>query len=413
MTEQLAHAVLGASSMYRWSACPGSVRVSKGIRSASSVYAQEGTAAHALGTVYLADWKMHGNRARPMAEYVGRILNSGDFPGADSIVPIEEDMLEAVKVYTDHIAALLASVQPGEMHVVDYKHGAGIPVEVTDNPQLRYYGLGALVTVPVSDGKQLLLEHRFDLSSVYPGCFGTADAVVVGAGHPSKITLHIVQPRCNHADGPIRQETLDAVDLLDFRADLVNFAKATENENAVLLAGDHCRFCPGAAVCPELHKKATEVAKLEFSAALPYDPATLRTALDSRDILKAWLKALDEFAYREAEAGRCPPDYKLVAKRATRKWKNEAAAIEFLQDAGFTPSQIYERSLKSPPQIETLFPKKAIPETLPTLYESISSGHTLVHVSDKRPAVKPNAAEEFQPVPNQSKSNVPTHALFD
>ncbi|MES2348461.1 MAG: DUF2800 domain-containing protein [Pseudomonadota bacterium] len=364
-----AHSKLGASSMYRWSACPASVRQSVGIESVSSAYAQEGTEAH--------EWA---------AKVLQKVCTLDAIPDAD--------MAEAVKVYVDAVMAKyinggtlliehrfdLSAVYPGcfgtadavvydpvtrVLHVFDYKHGAGIPVEVEDNPQLKYYALGALVTT--------------DFRVAY-------------------VRMTIVQPRCNHPEGPIRSYQIPAVDLLDFRADLVQFSKATEDVNAKHVSGDHCRFCPGAGLCPELHAQANEVAKLEFSPTLPYDPVVLRRALDSREVVKAWLKALDEFAYREAEAGRCPPGYKLVAKRATRKWKDDAATVDWLQDAGFTASQIYERTLKSPPQIEALFPKKSIPEALPGLYESVSSGHTLAPESDKRPAAKSNAADDFSPV---------------
>lgn len=364
-----AHSQIGASSMYRWSACPGSVRLSKGIESKSSKYAEEGTEAHEIAANCLLKQNM---------------------------VEIEPEMQEAIEVYIEFVRSLSANCKPGEMHVVDLKYGAGILVEVVDegeiNPQLQYYGLGAYLTVPVADKPRLLVEHKFDLSSIHPGCFGTADAVVVGAGPATKVHLHIVQPRCNHPDGPIRSHTIDAIDLLDFSVDLKDYAKATEDPNAKLVAGDHCRFCPASGVCPELARRVTAVAKLEFGPALSYDPQQLKLALDSRDIVKAWLKAVDEFAYAEAEAGRCPPGYKLVAKRATRKWRSEGEVIEALQAKGVKPDVMFEpRSLKSPAQLEKVIDKKVVAE----FTVSESSGHTLAPESDKRPAVKPSAKEEF------------------
>lgn len=366
-----AHSKIGASSMYRWSACPASVRFTKDMPNTSSKYAEEGTMAHA----FAAEW-----------------LESGKEPTFPS-----EDMLDAVKVYIDWVAE-------------NY------------HPEL---------------GDVLLIEHRFDLSVVYPGCFGTADCVIWqprnkclisgdykhGAGMPvdvignpqpdfyalgalmtcgfpaTTIVKAIIQPRCYHADGPIRTETMDALDLLDFRADLIKFAKETENENAVFVAGDHCHFCPGAGVCPRLQQTALEAAQIEFSPAVAYDPDRLKIALDSRDAVKAWLKAVDEFAYAEAEAGRTPPGYKLVAKRASRQWRSEADVAKYLQDSGFTASQIYERKLKSPAQVEKLYPKKKdVPDSLGALIESVSSGHTLVPESDKRAPTKSNAADDFLPV---------------
>lgn len=375
-----AHSTLGASSMYRWSACPGSVRLSAGMPNTSSAYAQEGTDAHEKAADLLKGVPLPGcdPEMREAIDVYVNAVKDHCVPGATLLVEHRFDLSAVFPGCFGTCDAVVYNPHNRVLYVFDYKHGAGIPVEVKANPQLRYYALGALVTLP--DFK------------------------------PRKAVMVIVQPRCNHPDGPIREDEIDALDLLDFRADLVAYAKETERADAPLNPGDHCRFCPGAAVCPALHAKAQTVAKLEFSPATAYDPAALRTALDSREVVKAWLKALDEFAYHEAEAGRCPPGYKLVAKRATRKHKNEADSVEYLQDAGFAPSQIYERSLKSPAQIEALFPEKGVPEGLAVLFESVSSGHTLVPNSDKRPAVKPNAADEFTAVP---KSNATPLALFN
>lgn len=347
--------------MYRWSACPGSVRLSAGIESKSSAYAEEGTEAH---------------------ELAAHMLTGGALPYCD-----DPEMVENVAVYVDYVRDLvvpgatllvehkfdLSSIYPGcfgtadavvfnphlsTLHVVDLKYGAGIAVEAEDNPQLDYYALGALVTT------------KFN---------------------PKRVVKTIVQPRCAHPAGPVRSVEMDAIDLLDFSVDLKDYAKATEDPNAPRNPGDWCRFCPAAAICPDLAKRATEVARIEFSHALSYDPQTLKLALDSRDILKAWLKNLDEFAYAEAEAGRCPPGYKLVAKRATRKWRNEGDVIEHLQNQGVRPEVMYERSLKSPAQLEKIIDKKVLAEFV----VAESSGHTLAPESDKRPAVRPSAKDEF------------------
>ena len=44
----MAHAKLGPSAAERWFNCPGSIRASEGMPNNSSVFAAEGTAAHAL-----------------------------------------------------------------------------------------------------------------------------------------------------------------------------------------------------------------------------------------------------------------------------------------------------------------------------------------------------------------------------
>lgn len=393
-----AHSTVGASSMYRWSACPGSVKLSEGVESKSSVYADEGSDAHALGAYCLTE----GDRAD---QWAGLPVN---FEGR-KFTPTNE-MAEAVQVYLDTVNGYVASdkkavlkveqrfdlseVYPGcfgtsdatiwlpktqTLVVIDYKHGAGIPVPVVKgdvvNPQLQYYGLGAL------------------LASNYPA---------------KRVRLVIVQPRCG--DGLPSEYEMDAVDLIDFRADLKRFAEATSKPDAPLVPGDHCRFCPAAAMCPALVQKAQDMARLEFAPSLSYDPEQLRLALDSREPLKAWLKALDEFAYREAEQGRPPPGYKLVAKRASRKWRDPGEVVDALQEQGVKPEVFNEApSLKSPTQLEKLIDKKV----LAPFIVSESSGHVLAPESDKRPAVKLDAKSEFGILTDIRPQTEKTASIFD
>lgn len=405
-----AHSTVGASSMYRWSACPGSVRLSEGIVSKSSVYADEGSDAHALGAYCLTEGEM-------ACQWAGIPMN---FDGR-KFTPTNE-MAEAVQVYLDTVRAFVASdkkavlkveqrfdlseVYPGcfgtsdatiwlpktqTLVVIDYKHGAGIPVPVVKgdvvNPQLQYYGLGAL------------------LASNYPA---------------KRVRLVIVQPRCG--DGLPSEYEMDAVDLIDFRADLKRFAEATSKPDAPLVPGDHCRFCPAAAMCPALVQKAQDMARLEFGLGVPYEPAKLKLALDSIPALEAQIKALREFAYSEAEAGRLPPEvgYKLVAKRATTKIRDQGEAIEFLQKEGFTDEEIFEpRTLKGITELEKLeglkpkTVKKVKQRPLAPYLISQSSGHVLAPESDKRPAVKLDAKSEFGIITDDRPQPDKAVSIFD
>ena len=360
-----AHSKIGASSMSRWIKCPGSVRLSKDIPNVSSPYAEEGTLAHE---------------------------KAADILTGKSVKFESEDMEEAVQTYVDYVLTVshlqkfwiehrfdLSNLHPGlfgtadavvynekrkTLYVIDYKHGMGIPVEVENNPQLMYYALGALMS--------------FNLPC-------------------ETVEIVVVQPRCFHPDGPIRKQAISAFKLLDFAADLITYAKATEDENAPIVSGDHCKFCPAAGVCPELHKKSITAAKEEFMPALSYDPKKLSETLALIPMIKDWCNSVHEFAYNEANAGRIPPGWKLVEKRATRKWKNEEEIPSVLiKDFCLSDHQIFKRSLNSVAQIEKLLPKGE-KEKLSPFYASESSGTTLVSDSDKRPA-RSQAQLDFTPV---------------
>jgi hypothetical protein len=381
-----AHSSIGASSMYRWSACPGSVRLSRGIKAPTSKYAAEGTCAHDLAEACL---RSH----IPPQHYRGntRMADNQTFVVDDEMVEAVQMYLDAIKaecgpfdeLFVEHKFALtevhpdlfgtsdavIWKPEPRELVTFDFKYGAGVPVDVVDNKQLKYYSLGALVTLKLP-------------------------AVTVKQG--------IVQPRCPHPDGPVRFHTFDAIDLLDFKVDLQQFAQATEDPDAPLAAGEWCRFCPAAATCPMKFAQAQAVAAMAFEEVMAYDPKKLAYAIKLAEQLKPWIEQVHSFAYQEAEAGRVPPGYKLVDKVARRQYRDEAAAEAALKTAGLGETQMYPLpKLRSPAQIEDVLKGlKMSPAERAAILEPItekkSSGHALVPDSDKRVAVsRQSAADAF------------------
>lgn len=365
-----AHSKIGASSMYRWASCPGSVKLSEGIESVSSAYAAEGTIAHDIASQIL----LGANPSVPV-----------DFDGMDAVgvyvTWAKEVSKDADKVLVEHKFDL-SSLYPGmfgtgdlvvlkgtRLIIADYKHGQGIPVEVLEdgkpNMQLLYYALGAMI------------DTGFKVEQV---------------------ELVVVQPRCYHPDGPVRSHVFDALELLDFAADLVEAAKRTEDPNAPLKSGDHCRFCPAAPKCPELRKKALEVAQREFAPTFSYDPVQLADTLNQLPALEAFIKSVREFAYREAEHGRCPPGWKLVQKRATRRWKDsEDTTLAKLKSLITETETLFERKLKSPAQVEKMI-GKAGKKHIEELVVAESSGYNLAPETDSRPSIANDAAAVFKTI---------------
>ena len=100
-------------------------------------------------------------------------------------------------------------------------------------------------------------------------------------------------------------------------------------------------------------------------------------------------------AHQEALAGRSPTGWKLVAKRAMRKWKSEdevAASLSLTFD--LEDDQIFDKKLRSPAQVEKLLPKDKRAD-MDAFVTKESSGLVLVAESDPRQPAKPDAAEEF------------------
>ncbi|MGN7613066.1 DUF2800 domain-containing protein [Magnetococcales bacterium HHB-1] len=384
------HSKLGASSASRWMACPGSVRLSKGMPNESSKYALEGTAAHTLAERCL-------KKNSPAEQFLGQEIKAGGIA-----FTVDDEMVEAVQVYLDiinddrqpgDVVAIeqrfnIANFHPeffgtndcsiyrpstGELKVYDFKYGQGIAVEARQNPQLLYYGLGAAVAK--KDRKLTSVE------------------------------LIVVQPRCRHSEGPVRRWTTDALALLEWSSELVTAAKATEKEDAHLKAGSHCKFCRAAPKCPQLRQHALETAQADFNEAgepVPVepkeiDPVDLSKMLQELPIIESWIKRVREYAYHEAEAGRVPQGFKLVSKRANRNWRNLRKTEGFFREQGLSDEEIFQpQKLKTPPQIERLLKKRKEPKIdFSSLIIRKSSGTTLVAESDPRKPVKSSAEQDF------------------
>jgi hypothetical protein len=389
--------------MHRWSACPGSINLIERLRSQglvsdrTSSYAIEGSAAHELAEKCL-------RQGLDADAFIGQYLNTE----SDTPIEVTEDMATAVQTYLDFARSLAANTQPGDcrhfieqtfdlslfykglfgtsdytclhrpsatLFVCDYKHGQGLAVEALDNPQLRYYGLGALIKL-----KEMNLPPPF----------------------PEWISLNIVQPRAPHRAGPIRNETLSVMSLLAWAEKLIDAAKATEPADAPLHEGEHCRFCPAAPRCPRLQDVAMKSAQLTFrpieggppvmTGPVPVKDLSheqLRRALMASEVLEPWLKELHAHAQEQLERGNVIEGWKLVQKRAMRRWRETPADTAFaLQLLGLKDTDIFEEpELRSPAQIEKHLPRKRHPELVPLVIKE-SSGVVLAADTDPRPAVQ-------------------------
>lgn len=365
-------------------ACPGSIRLSREVPvPPSTSFAREGTAAHALAERALT------SEAEP-STFIGVELDGW---------LVTEEMAEHVTVYTDvcrdallrsnaywieHRFNLAAFNPPGPMYgtadfvayfaeskhlqVVDLKYGAGVVVEVIGNAQLRYYALGAALSVGVP---------------------------------VESVEIVVVQPRAHHSEGVVRSELIFMDELLAFAGELMDAARATMQPDAALNPGSHCRFCPASGVCPAQLKRAQEVARTEFSVMpeeLPPAPSTLppqvfAEMLGKLHILDDWISAMRAHAMGQLERGQDVPGFKLVAKRPSRYWIAEDATAAWLRAKSYDDDEMMATpKLKSVAQIEKLVGKKLLPEDL---YEKRSSGANMVPSSDPRPALVLSPGDDF------------------
>lgn len=381
MSEKM-HSNIGASSSHRWTNCPGSVALIATCPPAKeSSYAKEGTAAHELAQVCLL-------KGKPARHYLGQPMGGG--------LVISEDMADAVQVYLDTVlkdkeevgkgrlvvetSFDLSELHPGlygtndamlmqeygKLTVYDYKHGAGVPVEVKDNPQLLYYALGAL------------LQGDYD-----------------------PVEVVIVQPRAPHRDGPVRRFTYSQKQVLEFGQWLVSRVKETKKRDAALVAGHWCKFCPATSKCPAVMQQIQEAAKTDFAEASPKLPKPANMDMDRLvkvlsliPLMDDWVRAVEEEAETRAKRGERIPGFKLVKKKSNRAWIDEKAAetefVGYLGDKAYAP-----RKILSPAQMEKAGGKH-LSIVVDALCHNPDTGECLVTDSDPRPAVNP--ALDFEKV---------------
>lgn len=382
MAGVIAHASFGASNSKRRMACPGSLNAEAPFPDESSPFAELGTAAHECGEYCLE------NGIMDVTSLHGRTFNGH---------VVDDNMSSAVQVYVDYVRKVeqdeapalmkleqrfsLEALDPpmpmfgtsdctiygtmtGNLWVIDYKHGQGVAVDVEDNAQLKYYALGAI----------LKIGNRAPVNAVH---------------------TVIVQPRAPHRDGSVRSYSYTRDEILDFGTDLIDAAHAAVKPDAPRVSGDHCRFCKAAGVCPALRSNALTVAQDEFGALRNIDdltPAEIASFMDRIPLIEEWIKSIRRHAHSVLESGNALPGYKLVEKRPTRKWKSEEALLEWASSEGLDDDDVFNKSLKSPAQIEKVVGKKNVPGDL---IMSVSTGLSMVNDTDNRPPAALLASDEF------------------
>ena len=311
---------------------------------------------------------------------------------------------------------------PNSLTIVDLKYGTGVVVEVKDNPQLKEYALGGMLDLP----------HI---------------ASWIGSWNEMRFSTIIVQPRAEHPDGPVREATYGYRELREFGHALIEGAKAAHDPNAKLTPGPWCRWCKAAAFCPALRDYTQQVAQQDFAdvvveptvmvdmgisrkwleanpgtpipvrsppvidaqyEVLPPDPDRLPLAqaievLEKAEVVEGFLAAIRERVRHEIENGRDVPGWKLVAGKPVREWVDPAAVERWAMEPGVAiqPEELYEKSMRSPAQIEKIVGKKNLP---PELWRKVSKSEKLVRADDRRPALPSSAQKEFAVLPPPSDS---------
>lgn len=344
--------LIGGSTAKRGIHCPGSIVLAQRVPpAAASEHAELGTALHDamehMSVNELNDpQSVLGWTAKNGITITQELIDTKVAPAWAALMAIfdqydVEEYMEETRVYFGARKDIFGTTDilaraGNRLLVLDYKFGDGVIVNPEWNYQLMFYGTAAWLTPEMADF----------MAGVETVAFG------------------IIQPT------PRSDETFKLWDLPYYTTAAEEFEAF---ENRVLFAlhvadniekghipveqhlntGDHCTFCKAEAICPKKTGAAQRALALD-----PKDRQQLADALPLADELESWIRAVRKMAHEQMENGFKVPGYKLVNKRATRKWIDADETLTKvrnmrkikLEDATTT-------TLASPAQLEKLCKK--------------------------------------------------------
>lgn len=360
------HALLSASSSERWLHCPPSARLCESYDDKGSDYAAEGTDAHTLCEYKLRrslgmdaedptenlTWfnEEMDDCATGYATYVLEQVEAAKLTCADPVVMIEQRVDFSRWVASGFGTADCLIIADGTLKIIDYKHGRGIMVDATENPQMQCYALGALE----------LFDGIYDIDIVH---------------------ITIYQPRRdNISTYELSKDELYrwADEVLKPTADLA-FAG-----DGNFLCGEWCGFCKAKHDCRARADANMELARYDFKLPPLLTDEDIEDILSKVDDLVAWAADIKEYALQQAISGKDWTGYKLVEGRSNRRYTNETVVAGAVSRAGFDP---YERKILGVTAMQKLLGKSRFDELLAAYIEKPQGKPTLVPESDKRPAM--------------------------
>ena len=377
------HAVLSASGAHRWLECTPSARLEEGFEDRPSSSAREGTLAHEI-----AEAKLRNAFIEPLPK---RSFNSA-LKAFTKREEYQKEMDTLTDEYIGYIKELVLSaptkpvvraevkvdfskcvpegfgtadciiIRGNTLHIVDFKYGRNVAVHPEDNPQLKLYALGAI------EGFGMFFDIKI-------------------------VRMHIFQPRNTEGGGVFSMDAEDLKAWGESIKPLVDLAYMGAGEQK---AGSWCGFCKARPICEKHAEKCRELAALDFKKPELLTLEEVGAILQKARDVASWVKVLDEWALAEALKGVDIPGWKAVAGRKTRTWTDMDTAFKKLTDSGIDEAILWKKTPLTLAQVEDEIGKKDFATLVGDMVTTSTGKPALVPESDKRPALKIKAADEFK-----------------
>lgn len=359
--------------------CVGSIALNAKFPDTSSVYADEGSAAHALAERALT-------YKRDASFFIGETIIAGE---AGFVV--DEDMAAYVQVYLDYVRregegkpmlfeqSLPLTPLTGEveafgtadavilagdtLHIIDLKYGMGEEVDAHDNEQLMMYAAAA----------------RIEYALI---------------GEFTKFKVAIVQPRRDHID----EMEFDAATLDAFVARVEEVVKRLyAGSNDLNPAEKTCRWCKAKSICSALKELVEKTVSKSFDNLDTVIEVDLSDSMAFTALVEDWSRAVRAEVERRLTSGTPVRGYKLVQGRmGARQWSDKTVVEDRLKNQMcYADDIIFSKALLSPTQLEKKL--KDHPKHWNDLQELIvrkEGSPSVAPESDDRPALG-SAANSF------------------
>ncbi|MFZ5351766.1 MAG: DUF2800 domain-containing protein [Bacillota bacterium] len=372
------HAVLSASGSHRWLHCLPSARLELEFVNNESNAAAEGTAAHALCEHKLKK-ALHMRSKRPISDYntdemeehsdayvefVMEQLEIAKQSCTDPLVLIEQRLDFSCYVPEGFGTGDCIIIADKGLHIIDFKYGMGVLVDVVDNPQMKLYALGALE----------IYDRLYDIEEV---------------------SMTIFQPRREN----VSTWTISVKELKDWAEnELKPKALMAYDGEGEYLPGEWCTFCRAAVKCRARAEEKLKLAQSEFKLPPLLTDAEIEEVLAKLTDLTKWANEIISYATDAAvNHGKEWHGFKIVEGRSVRKYKDEDAVAEAVKANGY--KDIYCQSLITLTEMQKLMGKAKFEEILGGLIHKPPGKPTLVPLSDKRPVMNvSNVKNEFNEI---------------
>lgn len=370
------HALLSASGAHRWLHCTPSARLEATLPDTESTAAKTGTLAHEISELKLRKhfvdpigpqkfaaamrkFKQHELYDPEMEQttdayldYVKEVVHAF---GAPPYITIERRVDFSTYVPDGFGTGDCIIIGGKQLHIIDYKHGKGVPVEAVDNPQMKLYALGALRAY----------SFLYEIETVH---------------------VAIVQPRVWERPS---EWSLSAAELLAWGESIKPIAAQAHAGEGEYAPGEHCGFCRARDTCRarvEQFFAATEKAPLK-PPLIGWDEVA--EALRKGEGMVKWFNSLKEIALAEVLKGGDVPGWKAVAGRGGRDFADIDVAFAHLHASGIDEALLYDRKPITAAVAEKVLTKKVYTELLEDKGHIVKrpGAPTLATAEDPRPRV--------------------------